>query len=112
MELTATFKQLLPLESGTTKDGKAWQKQSFVVETNGKYPQNVCLSISGDRIAQLEKFSPGDIITVQFDISSREWYGKWYTDCRAYAISKTGTEPANHAVPIETATPTQDSLPF
>jgi hypothetical protein len=40
MEIQGTFKQKLPLESGESKSGKAWQKQSIIVKLakwdNGK----------------------------------------------------------------------------
>jgi len=35
MNLTGKLTRILPLESGTTKAGKDWQKQSFVLEYQG-----------------------------------------------------------------------------
>lgn len=106
MELTAKFKQLLPIESGTTKDGKAWIKQPFLIEIPGQYPKTLCLSMSGDRIKYLESYKAGDEVTVKSDAESREYNGKWYTNCNAYYISHAVTEqPASEPEPTYTAQP-------
>ena len=39
MEIQAILKQILPLESGESKSGKAWQKQTIIVETAETYPK-------------------------------------------------------------------------
>ena len=55
MELKAKLIQLLPLQTGTGKNGE-WKKQDIIVETEGQYPKKVCISIWGDKIntAQLQ----------------------------------------------------------
>ena len=40
----------------------------------------------------LEKYQPGDQIKVAFNVSSREFNGKWYTDLRAWRISPAGAQ--------------------
>ena len=40
MQLTAKLIQLLPLQTGTAKNGE-WKKQDFIVETNVEYPKKV-----------------------------------------------------------------------
>ena len=33
MQITGKLKTILPLESGTSKSGKEWQKQTVVIDT-------------------------------------------------------------------------------
>ena len=49
MELTAKLIQLLPLQTGTGKNGE-WKKQDIIVETEGQFAKKVCISIWGDKI--------------------------------------------------------------
>lgn len=62
-----------------------WKKQNIIVETDGQYPKKVCISIWGDKInpAQLQT---GNRLTIEFDLESREFNGKWYTDAKAWKI--------------------------
>jgi hypothetical protein len=38
MQLTARPTQLLPIQTGTDKNGE-WKKQDIIVETDGQYPK-------------------------------------------------------------------------
>ena len=49
MQLTAKLTQLLPIQTGTGKNGE-WKKQDIIVESDGQYPKKVCISIWGDKI--------------------------------------------------------------
>lgn len=84
MQLTAKLIQLLPLQTGTGKNG-LWKKQEIIVETMDQYPKKICLSIWGDKIngslLQVDKF-----LKLDYEIESREYSGKWYTDVKAWRI--------------------------
>ena len=84
MQLTAKLLQLLPLQTGTGKNGQ-WKKQDIIVETEGQYPKKVCISIWGDKIDE-KQLQPGNMLKLEFDIESREFNGKWYTDVKAWKI--------------------------
>lgn len=87
MELTGKIDQKLAVASGTSSKGE-WSKQEFVVEyKEGNYPAKACFSVWGpDKVADLGKFKIGDEVTVSFNVSSREYNGRWYTDLRAWRI--------------------------
>lgn len=85
-DITGKLILKLPLLSGTSKAGNNWQKQEFVIETNESYPKKICVNLWGDRIEQLNAFNIGDPITVSFDLESREFNGRWYTDLKAWKI--------------------------
>ncbi len=84
MIITATLVQILPLQTGMSKNGQ-WRKQDVIVETDGLSPKKVCVSIWGDKIdnAQLHI---GNTLTISYELESREYNGKWYTDVKAFKI--------------------------
>lgn len=88
MEIKGKIIHVLPLQSGVGKaSGKEWKKQEYVLETQETYPKKVCFNLFGDRIDQ-NPVQIGDEVTVSFDLESREFNGRWYTDVRAYRIEK------------------------
>ena len=88
MELTAKLAQLLPLQEGSGKNGP-WKKQDIIVETEGTYPKKVCISIWGDKINK-DVLQPGAMLNISFDVESREYNGRWYTDVKAWKVETAG----------------------
>ena len=84
MQLSGKLLQVLPPQTGTGKNGP-WKKQDIILETEGTYPKKVCVTIWGDKISE-EQLKPGNMLTVQFDLESREYNGRWYTDVKAWKI--------------------------
>jgi hypothetical protein len=91
MQLVAKLIQLLPLQTGTGKNGQ-WKKQDIIVETDGQYPKKVCISIWGDKINE-SVLKVGSSLKIDFDVESREYNGRWYTDVKAWKI-EAGTAAA------------------
>jgi Domain of unknown function (DUF3127) len=96
MELSAKLTQLLPLQSGTGKNGP-WKKQDIIVETEGTYPKKICVSIWGDKIDE-SQLQTGNQLKIDFDVESREFNGRWYTDVKARKIEVAGV---SKTVPID-----------
>lgn len=90
LEITGKLSQFLPEVSGTGKSGTTWTKRDFVIETTDSFPKKICLSAWGDKTAELTGVGVGETIKVSFDVASREYNGKWYTDLRAWKIEKLG----------------------
>ena len=84
MKLTAKISQLLPLQTGSGKNGE-WKKQDFIVETGELYPKKICISVWGDKINPTV-LVVGNELNIDFDIESREYNGRWYTDLKAWKI--------------------------
>ena len=93
MQLTAKLTQLLPIQTDTGNKGE-WEKQDIIVETDGQYPKKVCVSIWGDKINE-GQLQIGNILKIDFDIESREYNSKWYTDIKAWKIEVAGTRTQN-----------------
>ena len=61
-----------------------------------KFPRKVCFMSWNDKVP-LDKFKPGQVITVHFDAESREYNGKWYTDLKVWKME--GQTSGNDAPP-------------
>jgi hypothetical protein len=88
MEMTGKITQVLPEKSGTSARGP-WRKQEYVIEIPGDFPKQVCFMVWGDRIDQFG-IREGQELTVSFDLESREFNGRWYTDVKAWRIAAAG----------------------
>ncbi len=88
MELSGKVFKVMPVESGEGKNG-IWKKQQVIIEMeSGKYPKKVAVVFWGDLVSS-DAFAEGRDISVEFDVESREYNGKWYTDVKAWRINKT-----------------------
>ena len=111
--VTGRLKVKLPTTWGTSKAGKAWTKTSFVIEVaDGKYAKDIAFdTMNDDVIDKIAAARIGDEVEVKFDVQSREYNGKYYTNINCYGFyvkSAQSTEsPKNDAVPDE-----KDDLPF
>lgn len=84
MNIIGKITKLLPLQTGISKNGQ-WRKQDIIVETSGQYPKKVCVSIWGDKIND-KQLSIGNDLDISFELESRDFNGKWYTDVKAWKI--------------------------
>ena len=116
MELEGRIVRKLSVQSGNSPRG-TWSKQEFIFEyQEGNYPSQVCMNVWGeDKVKDLEKYQIGDKVKVSFNLSSREYNGRWYTDVRAWRIemaapAQTSAAPA-YAAPSYSA-PAQPTAPL
>ncbi|NTS40124.1 DUF3127 domain-containing protein [Flavisolibacter sp. BT320] len=115
MQITAKLVQLLPLQTGNGKNGQ-WKKQDIIVETDGQYPKKVCISIWGEKINE-SQLKIGNRLKIDFDVESREFNGRWYTDVKAWKLEVDGSAPAGAAANDDPFGQTftsddEESLPF
>lgn len=87
MEITGKIIQVLPEQGGVSKtSGKEWRLQAYVLETQEQYPKKVHFEIFGDDRIKSNQCNIDDMVTVSFDIESREFNGRWYTSIRAWRV--------------------------
>ena len=133
MELIGKAIAALPVKSGVSqRTGEQWQSREYVIETQEQYPKKICFEVFG--IDKLKEFNirNNDLIKVHFDITAREYNGKWYNSIRAWkvehvnpdgsVVGSTAAAPVAQAqaqaqaqAPAATAPATQESeedLPF
>lgn len=107
MEIVGKIIQVLPEQGGTSKTGNPWKLQAYVLETQEQYPRKVCFELFGEDRIKSNPCKIDDIVTVSFDIESREFNGRWYTSIRAWrvqqgAVAATPAQPAQ-AAPVPAA---------
>lgn len=124
MEVIGKIIQVLPPQSGTSQAGNQWKKQEYVLETEDAYPRKIHFDFFGDRVDQFP-LTLNDRIRLNFDIESREYNGRWYTNIRGWKAEKidatqqpvaapqpTAQPAAPAAVPDFTQSSDSDDLPF
>ena len=92
----------MPEQGGVSKtSGKEWKLQAYVLETQEQFPKKVHFEVFGEDRIKANPCQLDDIVTVSFDIESREFNGRWYTSIRAWKIQQGVVEaaPAVQAVP-------------
>lgn len=98
MSLTIKGKlsQKLAKETVKTKDGKTYDKTTFVIDTGAEYNPLIAFGLFGDKTALVDNIQVGQEIEVSFNLSSREHNGKWYTQADCWKVAKVGSEqPVN-----------------
>ena len=95
MEISGKIIQVLPEQGGVSKtSGKEWKLQAYVLETQEQYPRKVHFEVFGEDRIKANPCQLDDIVTVSFDIESREFNGRWYTSIRAWKIQQGIVEAA------------------
>ena len=103
MEIVGKIIQKLPLQSGESKSsGKPWQVQSYVLETQEQYPRKVCFELFGEQRIKDNPCEIDDLVTVSFDIESREFNGRWFTSIRAWKVAQGDTTQGAQTAPQAT----------
>ena len=82
----------LDRETGVSKTGKTWEKQSILVEQNAEFNKEVVISFFGDKIKSLRDIEVGSDVNVSINLSSREYNGKYFHNIDGWFIAKLGQE--------------------
>lgn len=91
LEITGKVVKVLPEQSGkSSKTGNDWKKGSFIIETESNFPKKVCFTAWGDLTSQVNSLQAGQNVKVSFDVESREFNERWYTDLKAWKIDSAG----------------------
>ncbi len=115
LSLKGKLSRKLNVESGTSKAGKEWKKQSFLIDTGAQYNPEICFQLFGeDKIEMLNHHNEGDQVEVSFNLSSREYNGRYFHNIDAWRIeSQSNTNAEMDAAPEFNAPANEeDDLPF
>lgn len=104
------------LKKGTSKStGKEWHSKQVIVEyQEGTCTRTVAFELFGDNNIDSNPVRKGQIVTVEFNVESREFNGNWYTSCNAWRIMS-GTTVADQvqmAQPVDVDLDGDSGLPF
>ena len=87
MEIVGKAISALPVKSGVSKrTGEQWQSREYVIETQEQYPKKICFEVFGTDKLKEFNIRNNDLIKVHFDITAREYNGKWYNSIRAWKV--------------------------
>lgn len=110
-------------ESGTSKEGKSWQKIGALLKENeGEYPKELYVeTMTENMVNAVSTLKEGEIITPYFNVFSRAWTDKegntkYFTTASIWKFDREGitqSEPTKvEPKPVEKANNQEDSLPF
>lgn len=103
MTINGKLIKKLDVESGISKAGKEWQKQSILVEQTGDYNKEVVISFFGDKMKSIRDIEEGSEVSVSINLSSREFKGNFYHNIDGWFCAVKGQETVGDI---------NDDLPF
>ena len=104
MELIGKAIAALQVKSGVSqRTGEQWQSREYVIETQEQYPKKMCFEVFGTDKLKEFNIRNNDMIKVHFDISAREYNGRWYNSIRAWKVEH--VNPDGSVVGSTTAAP-------
>ena len=113
-----TIAYLSEVQSGVSQSGNAWARQTIVVDVegyNGTF-RKLALQASGNIVEELKGVTAGTKVEVSYQVTAREWNGKWYNNVDLFKINFDETpsvQPASQPqIPANTPMDLQeDDLP-
>ena len=91
MEISVKVEKILEKQSFTSKkDGTVYNKYGFVGKTQEQYAKTICFVCMGDEAWGRMNIQVGSTYQVSFDVSSREWNGKYFTECSCWRAQLIG----------------------
>lgn len=108
LQITGKITKVLEPQTGTSKAGKEWIKQSFIVQTTEDFNNIYCFEIFGEeKVSQFNQFNKvNDTVTVKFNVSCNEWEGKYFTNLSAWRVESEAVNGEGEPIPMT------DDLPF
>ncbi len=129
MEFQGTVFKIMPETKGVSQRGE-WQRQDVIFEyMDGAYMRKLAITFF-NKPADVQILKVGESYNVSFNVESREYQDRWYTDVRAWRVTPaSATAPSaevpmpqqSYAQPMATAQPAApaanpadevDDLPF
>ncbi len=123
MEFQGTVFKIQPEIKGTSARGD-WQRQEVIFEMmDGQYSRKVAVTFF-NKPNEVAGLSVGMSYNVSFNLESREFNDRWYTDVRAWRIlpadaatqqsapAPQAAAPVAPAAPVAAASEEVDDLPF
>ena len=113
MELIGKAIAALPVKSGVSnKTGEQWQSREYVIETQEQFPKKMCFEVFGTDKLKESNIRNTDSLTLHFDITAREYNGKWYNSVRAWKVEHVNPQSqTTETTQVQTSAPVQAQAP-
>lgn len=92
MEFEGVVHKVLPVVKGNGQRGE-WVKQEVVFELPGEFNKKVCVGFWGDKAQDAGMLKEGEKIAVSINVESREYNGRWFTEARAWKMTRVAAQP-------------------
>ena len=118
MDITGQIIAKSEVETGTSKAGKEWEKMTVVINDGApEYSKDIAFQLFGKIVAMGKGLNIGDTVNVSYNIESREYNDKWYSNINAWKIEVKQSagvtqEPVAGAPAIPKSGEPTDDLPF
>lgn len=112
LQIEGVITKVSDVIEGTSKSsGKSWKKLTFVIQTSSEYPKNVAFTVFGqEKVDNFVKYNKvGQNVEVSFNVESREYNDRYYTDLQAWKVFSVKQE---EAPVVEESFSSPDDLPF
>lgn len=94
MEIIGTIKEVFQPQSGTSSKGNAYTTQTILITYGDQYPKDLALTLMTKQVEQYGAYlAPGQRLKFSFDASSREYNGRFYTECTVWKIESLQAQP-------------------
>ena len=109
---------LEPQRFVSQKNGNEYVTTVFVIETPGQYPKKVAMKVMGEDKFKQMGIVMGGTYNVSFDVESREWQGKWLTECQAWrtqrvdGVQQAAAQTQQQPTPAPAQGDGSDNVPF
>lgn len=87
MIVLAKVHKLDDIISGSTADGKDWEKQTVIVEIAGNEKKLAVEFFGAEKVAITKELKVGQVVSVTYQIESTEYNGKWFTKLVGISIT-------------------------
>ena len=92
MEFEGVVYKIMPPVKGTSARGE-WQRQEVIFDLPSEFSRKVCV-IFFNKESEVARLREGATYTVSFNLESREYNGRWYTDVRAWRVQSKDEQQA------------------
>ena len=70
-----------------------WRRQTVVIEyEDGRYSNKLALECSSSKAEDFGRLRVGQMVTIQYDVTSREFNGNYYTTANAFEWKVAGAQ--------------------
>jgi len=100
MEIKGVVKDITEKLTGTS-NGKGWSKYAIILDTGNEHNPLIAVDVFNEKVTA----KIGDTVNISINLSSREYNGKWYTNCSAWKLEQVANDS-------ESKEENSDDMPF
>lgn len=108
MEFEGIVYKILPVTRGTSSRGE-WQRQDVVFEVPSEFSRKICVTFF-NKESDVAKLREGAAYTVSVNVESREYNGRWFTEARAWRITRKAAQQPQPQAPVADGLPPMDAF--